>query len=300
MTWYNYNRHNIGGILMANTNITNDFITLADGKKMPKVGFGVYKLTDSDALVGQVSAAYQAGYRLFDTAQLYHNEAALGTALAKLNVDRDDYFVTTKITQENQGYDKTIASAKESLQKLGLDYVDLLLVHWPLMEPFFDTWRAMEALKKAGLTKSIGVSNYTAAHLELLKTQADEMPVVNQIEIHPTLNQLPMVQYDQDNQIVTQAWSPLGRGYDLKQPVISKIAQDHHRTNAQVILRWELQHGICVIPKSAHPKRIAENSEVEDFQLPSSEMKKMDSLNKFWRTGREPELVYEYGCMYQR
>lgn len=280
------------------TSIANDYVTLADGQQMPRVGFGVYKLTDDKALTDQVAAAYQDGYRLFDTAQLYGNEAALGTALKKLNVDRSSYFVTTKIGEANQGYDKTIASAKDSLQKLGLDYVNLLLVHWPLQKPFFDTWRAMEALKKAGLAKSIGVSNYTAAHLALLKTAADEMPVVNQIEIHPTLSQLPMVKYDQDHHIVTQAWSPLGRGADLSNPTIKKVAGEHHKSVAQIILRWELQHGICVIPKSAHPQRIAENAAIEDFQLSSAEMKAIDQQNKFARTGREPELVYEYGYQY--
>lgn len=280
------------------TSIKNDYVTLADGQKMPKVGFGIYKLTDGDALDDQVATAYQNGYRLFDTAQLYQNEAELGHALSQLHVDRSSYFVTTKIGEKNQGYKKTIASAKDSLQKLGLDYVNLLLVHWPLRQPFFDTWRAMESLKKAGLAKSIGVSNYTVAHLELLKTQASEMPVVNQIEIHPTLSQLPMVKYDQEHQIVTQAWSPLGRGADLQNPTIAKIAKTHQKSVAQVILRWELQHDICVIPKSAHPKRIAENAAVEDFSLNENEMSQIDGQNHFARTGREPELVYEYGYQY--
>lgn len=280
------------------TTIKDDFVILADGQKMPKVGFGIYKLTNSQALSEQVATAYQNGYRLFDTAQLYKNEAALGQALANLHVDRSSYFVTTKIGEANQGYDKTIASAKESLQKLGLDYVNLLLVHWPLQKPFFETWRAMEALKKAGLAKSIGVSNYAVSHLELLKSQADEMPVVNQIEIHPTLSQLPMVKYNQEHHIVTQAWSPLGRGADLQNKAIAKVAKNHNKSVAQVILRWELQHGICVIPKSAHAERIAENADIEDFTLNDNEMSEIDHQNQFARTGREPELVYEYGYQY--
>lgn len=280
------------------TSIADDNVTLADGQKMPRVGFGIYKLTDQKALTEQVATAYQTGYRLFDTAQLYQNEAALGSALANLKVSRDSYFVTTKIAEDNQGYESTIASAKQSLAKLKLDFVNLLLVHWPVQKHFFETWRAMEELKKEGLTKSIGVSNYTVSQLELLKTQADEMPVVNQIELHPTLSQLPMVKYDHENQIVTQAWSPLGRGADLGNETIAKIADYHHKSVAQVILRWELQHGVCVIPKSAHAKRIKENAAVEDFMLTDDEMKQLDGLNRFARTGREPELVYEYGYQY--
>lgn len=186
--------------------ISTNLIPLADGNQMPAHGFGVYKITDDQELIKAVTHAYQVGYRLFDTAQMYENEAALGKALKELNQPRDNYFITTKVAEKNQGYDQAIASVKESLARLQLDYVDLLLVHWPVNEHFFATWRAFEDLKKAGLTKSIGVSNYSMIHLQYLATQAREMPVVDQLERHPWLQETPMIKYNQEHQIVTQAW----------------------------------------------------------------------------------------------
>ena len=279
-------------------NIQDNYLTLADGQQMPQEGFGLYKVDGQDTMTAAIQHAFEDGYRLFDTAQLYANEAEVGTALKQLALPRDEIFVTTKVAEENQGYDRAIASVKESLQKLQLDYVDLLLVHWPIERSFFETWRAFEDMKKEGLTKSIGVSNFEMIHLQYLATQAHEMPVVDQIELHPLLTQKPLLKFNQDHQIITQAWSPLGRGAVLDQAVLKQIAARHQKSPAQVILRWHLQNGVSFIPKSVHEARIAQNAAIYDFSLTPAEMAQIDALNNYQRTGREPELVYEYNRQY--
>lgn len=278
--------------------IKDNLLTLADGNQMPQEGFGIYKITDQVELTGAVHAAYEAGYRLFDTAQMYQNEALLGQALADLNVARDNFFIATKVNEANQGYETTIASVKESLKKLRMDYVDLLMVHWPIHTHFFETWRAFEDLKKAGLTRSIGVSNYGMIHLQYLATQANEMPVVNQLECHPWLSEKPMLEFNRAHQIVTQAWSPLGRGQLLTEPVLQQIAAAHGKSSAQVILRWHLQNGVAIIPKSTHAARIQENAAIYDFELSPAEMAQIDGLNWNHRISKEPEMVYEFGEQY--
>ncbi len=273
-------------------------VKLADGNEMPIEGLGVYKMTKEDELINSVKVAYDAGYRLFDTAQMYGNEAAVGKAIKDLNVNRDDIFVTTKVAEDNQGYDKVIASVEESLKKLQLDYVDLLLVHWPINTHFFETWRAFEKLKEQGLTKSIGTSNYGMLHLQYLATKANEMPVVDQLEVHPYLSQQAMVTFNKENHIVTQAWAPLGRGRIFEDPIILKIGKAHDKSAAQVILRWHLQRGDSFIPKSVHPERIKQNADIYDFELSDEEMKLVDSINKNTRISQEPEMVYEIGHQY--
>lgn len=269
-------------------------LTLADGQQMPQEGFGMYKITDQATITSSMKAAYDAGYRLFDTAQLYENEAEVGQALTELNLPREELFITTKVKEQNEGYQKTIDSVKDSLHKLRLDYVNLLLIHWPVERAFFETWFALEELKKMGLTRSIGVSNYQMIHLQYLATQAHEMPVVNQIERHPRLNQQPLLEFDRQHQIVTQAWSPLGRGTILANPVLEKIAQKHNKSTAQVVLRWHLQSGVAFIPKSVHEARIKQNLDIYDFQLTTDEMQQINDLHDFTRVGKEPALVYEY------
>ncbi|MCH3911374.1 MAG: aldo/keto reductase [Limosilactobacillus oris] len=275
-------------------NSKTNLLTLADGQQMPQEGFGLYKVTGQQTISAAIDTAYQAGYRLFDTAQLYQNEAEVGQALADLRVPREELFVTTKVAEENQGYQRTIASVKDSLHKLQLDYVNLLMIHWPIERAFFDSWQALIDLKKAGLTKSIGVSNFQMIHLQYLATQASELPVVNQIERHPRLNQAPLVKFDREHGIVTQAWSPLGRGTILANPVLKQIGDHHHKSPAQVVLRWHLQSGVAFIPKSVHQARIEQNMDIYDFELTADEMAKIDTLNDFHRTGKEPALVYEY------
>lgn len=278
--------------------IINNYFELADGNRMPREGFGVYKITDQTILNQSIQAAYQTGYRLFDTAQMYGNEAMLGNALKDLDVNRDELFITTKVSEANQGYDQTVKSVQQSLKDLQLEYVDLLLVHWPIHQHFFETWRAFEDLKKMGLTKSIGTSNYGMGHLQLLATKAREMPTVNQLERHPWFNQSAMIKFDQDNHIITQAWAPLGRGRMMSNPSLVSIAESHEKSVAQVILRWQLQSDIAFIPKSSHTERIQENASIFDFELTSDEIKQIDSLNQNTRISQEPELVYELGHQY--
>jgi len=280
------------------TNISNNYLTLADGNKMPQQGFGVYKITDQNEFDQAIASAWNHGYRLFDTAQMYKNEQNLGDSLKKLNVPRDEMFITTKISETNQGYEGSINSLKTSLKKLQMDYVDLLLIHWPINTEFFETWRAFEDIKKSGLAKSIGVSNYDMVHLQYLATQANEMPVINQIEVSPLMSQKPMLKFNDDNNIVTQAWSPLGRGKVLNHPTILAVAKDSGKSAAQEILRWHLQNGIAIIPKSIHDERIAQNADIYDFELSTSQMEQMDSVNTNHRVSKEPELVYEFGEQY--
>ncbi|MCH3921324.1 aldo/keto reductase [Limosilactobacillus sp.] len=278
--------------------IKTNYLDLADGNRMPQEGFGLYKVDGQETMNASIKSAYDAGYRLFDTAQLYGNEQEVGTAFKQLGIPRDQIFVTTKVAEGNQGYDQAIASVKESLKKLQMDHVDLLLVHWPIERAFFETWRAFEDMKKAGLTRSIGVSNYQMIHLQYLATKAHEMPVVDQIELHPLLTQKPLLKFNRDQQIVTQAWSPLGRGAVLGEEVLKQIAAAHHKSPAQVILRWHLQNGVSFIPKSVHAARIQQNAAIYDFTLTADEMAQIDALNKYQRTGREPELTYEYDRQY--
>lgn len=275
-----------------------DTITLADGKKMPAVGFGTYLINDQATMDQSIQAAWDTGYRLIDTAMLYRNEDLLGTSLKTLGIPREALFITSKVAEIVQGYDQTMKAVEGSLKRLQTDSLDLLLIHWPVREHFFETWKALEQLKANGQVRSIGVSNYTIAHLELLATQAKEMPVVNQVEYHPYLNQQALVDYDREKDIATQAWSPLGRRVVLDDPMIAKMAQHHDKTVAQIILRWELQHGVLPIPKSTHLERIQENADLFGFELDEDEMGMIDLLNKNQRTGNEPEIVYETGKQY--
>lgn len=287
--------------LKRGTRNTMDITTklqLADGYQMPQQGLGLYKVTDQENLTQVVKTAWQTGYRLFDTAQMYQNEAEVGNALQSLDVSREDYFVTTKVAEMNQGYDATLASVEQSLKDLQMDYVDLLMVHWPLHEQFFDTWRAFERLQEEGLVKSIGTSNFGMIHLQYLATQANEMPVVNQIENHPHLVQPELRNFLRENDIVTQAWAPLGRGSVLAEPVIVEIAKKYHKSPAQVVLRWHLANGTSILPKSVHPQRVIENGDVYDFSLTVEEMMAIANLNNFTRISQEPEQVYERGSQY--
>ncbi|WP_235995432.1 aldo/keto reductase [Secundilactobacillus yichangensis] len=278
--------------------MTEKTIKLADGNEMPLVGFGTYLINTQEMMDTAIKTAFNAGYRLFDTAQLYRNEDLLGQTLINLQIPRDQVFITSKVAEISQGYDNAIQSIDDSLERLKTNYLDLLLVHWPVQKHFFETWRALEKLKADGKVKSIGVSNYSMAHLELLKTQAKEMPVVNQIERHPYLNQRALIEFDKSQDIVTQAWSPLGRGITLDNPMLKKMAAHHDVSVAQLILKWHLQTGAAVIPKSKTPSRITENHQL-DFELSEDESGMIDLLNRNQRTGDDPEIVYETGKQYK-
>nr|WP_239253902.1 aldo/keto reductase [Listeria ilorinensis] len=271
----------------------NDTIQLNNGVKMPRHGFGVYKLADENRFRTSLEVAAEAGYRLFDTAMFYHNEAYLGNFLASSGMKREDYFVTTKVWNTDQGYDNTLRAFETSLKKLQLDQLDLYLVHWPKQEPFFDTWRALERLYDQGLIRAIGVSNFEAHHLERLMTEANVLPAVDQVETHPHFSNRLLHRYLEELHIAHQAWSPLGRGPLLtSEPLLQEIGDKYGKTPAQVVLRWHLQNNVAIIPKSETPERIRENASIYDFALTGQEIRAIDRLNRGERVSNAPDVIY--------
>ena len=268
-------------------------ITLNNGVTMPQLGFGVFQVPP-DEVVEPVRAALDAGYRLIDTATLYANEEGVGRAIAESGVPRDDVFVTTKVWNSDQGYDRTLQAFDHSLKLLGLDVVDLYLIHWPTpaRDLYVDTWRALERIYADGRARAIGVSNFTPAHLERLIGEGTVTPAVNQIELHPGLPQDELRAAHARHGIATEAWSPLGRGQGLldRREVVA-IARDCDRTAAQVVLRWHLQLGIVVIPKSVRAERIRENIDVFDFELTADQMAILSALDGPGRVGPDPETM---------
>ncbi|TLS41117.1 aldo/keto reductase [Streptomyces montanus] len=257
---------------------------------MPQLGFGVWQVPDDEAEQA-VATALEAGYRSVDTAAIYGNEEGTGKALNGSGIAREDLFVTTKLWNSEQGYDSTLRAFDTSLEKLGLDYVDLYLIHWPLpaKDTYVDTYKAFEKLLADGRAKSIGVSNFLPEHLERLIDATSVIPAVNQIELHPQLQQLAAREYHAEQGIATEAWSPLGQGQGLLEvPAIVAIAQKHGRTPAQIVLRWHLQLGNVVIPKSVTPSRIKENIEVFDFSLDAEDIAAISALNEDRRLGPDP------------
>lgn len=269
-----------------------DVITLNNGLKIPQHGFGVYLITEEEKAYKAINKALEVGYRAFDTAQFYENEALLGKILSESPVSRDELFITTKVANYNQGYDSTLSTVEQSLKDLRIDQLDLLLIHWPSKRRFFETWRAMEKLYNEKLVKAIGVSNYQIHHLKELILNSDIKPVIDQVECHPYLTQQELKTYVDKKDIVFQAWSPLGRGAVLKDPIVKIIAEQHNKSAAQVIIRWHLQKGNVVIPKSSTPSRIEENANIYDFTLTEEEMKIIDALNRNERTGDNPDSLY--------
>jgi 2,5-diketo-D-gluconate reductase A len=268
-------------------------ITLNNGLAMPQLGFGVFQVPP-DEVVEPVRAALDAGYRLIDTATLYANEEGVGRAIAESGVPRDDIFVTTKVWNSDQGYDRTLHAFDHSLKLLGLDVVDLYLIHWPTpaRDLYVDTWRALERIYADGRARAIGVSNFSPAHLERVIGEGTVTPAVNQIELHPGLPQDELRAAHARHGIATEAWSPLGRGHGLlDRREVAAIAQDSGRTPAQVVLRWHLQLGIVVIPKSVRAERIRENVGVFDFELGDDQMAILSALDGPGRVGPDPETM---------
>ncbi|WP_430610738.1 aldo/keto reductase [Enterococcus sp. DIV0876] len=264
-------------------------LKLNNGQMIPQLGLGVFKVQDANDLRRSVTDALKSGYRHFDTAAIYHNEAWLGEALAESGIKREELFITSKVWNSHTTYEDTITAFHESLKKLQTDYLDLYLIHWP-SEGYNEKWRAMESLYAEGLIKSIGVSNFEKPHIEKLLTTAKVKPAIDQVETHPYFQQKKLHDYLKSLDIAHEAWGPLGqgKGHVLEDPTLAKIADAHNKSIAQIILRWHLQRDIVVIPKSIHTERIAQNIDVFDFTLTDEEMTLISMIDKNQRGSGDP------------
>lgn len=270
---------------------TTPTFTLNNGVEMPRLGFGVFQIPP-DETAPAVTTALDSGYRLIDTAAGYANEEGVGAAIKASDVPRADIFVTTKLANADHGYDAALRAFDTSMSLLGLDTIDLYLVHWPLPAHnlYVETWKALEKIYADGRARSIGVSNFTEEHLARLLDETEVVPVANQVELHPYLPQPELRRFHADHDIATEAWSPLGQGKTLlNEPVVTALAESQQRTAAQVVLRWHLQLGNIVIPKSVTPERIRQNFEVLDFELSDADMATLDDLATGERMGPDPD-----------
>jgi diketogulonate reductase-like aldo/keto reductase len=267
--------------------------TLNNGVKMPWLGFGVFKVQEGEEVVQSVKTALEVGYRSIDTAAIYGNEEGVGRAIAESNVPREELFVTTKVWNGDQGYESALAAFETSMDKLGLDYLDLYLIHWPGPSKglYVETWKALEKLYKDGRVRAIGVSNFNVNHLEDLLANCEIKPMVNQVEYHPVFNQKELQDFCKKNEIQLEAWSPLMQGNLLNDPVLVEIANKYNKSTAQVILRWDIQTGVVSIPKSIKPHRIAENADIFDFELTQEDLNQISTLNQNQRQFGDPEVV---------
>ncbi|MEC2054846.1 aldo/keto reductase [Peribacillus psychrosaccharolyticus] len=264
-------------------------VTLHNGVKMPQLGFGVFKVKNGSETVESVKKALEAGYRHIDTAAIYGNEEGVGQAIRESGIPREELFITSKVWNTEQGFEKTLQAYEDSLKRLGTEYLDLYLIHWPGTDKYIDTWKALEKLYTDSRVRAIGVSNFHVHHLENLMNHTELKPVINQIELHPRLSQLEIREYCKKHDIKVEAWGPLGQGNLINEPTINHIADKHGKTAAQVMIRWHLQNDIVVIPKSVTPSRIVENTQVFDFELSLDEMNQIDSLNLGERYGTNPD-----------
>lgn len=274
---------------------TEKEVQLNNGVMMPRLGLGVFKAESGDETKNAVRMAIDAGYRAIDTASFYDNEESVGQGVREASVPREELFITTKVWNFQQGYENTLRSFDESLEKLGLDYLDLYLVHWPVTDKYKDTWRAFEKLYNDGRVKALGLSNFEPHHIEDLLSSATVAPTVNQVELHPYLQQKAVRDACAAHDIIVTAWSPIARGRVLQDPVIQEIAKAHGKSPVQVTIRWELQLGIITIPKSVHEERIKANFDVFDFELSDDEMDRMAALEKgeSARLGPHPDKIME-------
>ena len=272
---------------MANS--LQDTTTLHNGVKMPWFGLGVFKVKEGSEVVESVKAALKNGYKSIDTAAVYKNEEGVGQALKEAGVPREELFITTKVWNSDQGYESTLQAFETSLEKLGLDYLDLYLIHWPVAGKYKETWKALEKLYKDGRVRAIGVSNFHVHHLKDLMADAEIKPMVNQVEYHPHLAQTELLEFCKAEGIQMEAWSPLKQGELLSEPTIIEIAEKHEKSSAQVILRWDLQNEVVTIPKSIKEHRLIENADIFDFELSAEEMDRLNSLNKNERVGPDPD-----------
>jgi len=263
-------------------------ISLNNGIKMPIVGYGTWKILPNSSARKAVGSALSVGYRNIDTARIYLNEKGVGKAIQKSKVDRKELFVSTKLWNSDQGYDKTSKAFDKSLKRLGLDYVDMYLMHWPVPEKRLESWRAMVEIYKSGRAKAIGVCNFTEEHLADLISHSDIVPMVNQVEFHPFLYQKMLLEYCQENKIIVEAYSPLAHGRRMQDPVLCEIAAKHAKHVVQVMLRWNIQLGNVVIPKSTSLERMQDNLDLFDFELDKSDMEQIENLNENYRTCWDP------------
>ncbi|SFE22029.1 Aldo/keto reductase [Lentibacillus persicus] len=269
-----------------------DTVTLNNGVKMPGFGLGVYKV-EEDVAIDSVKVALNNGYRSIDTASFYENEKGVGQAIKESGVPREEIFITSKVWNDEQGYEETLEAFDRSLKKLELEYLDLYLIHWPVKGKYKDTWKAMEKLYNEGKVRAIGVSNFHVHHLEDLMSDSQVKPVIDQVEYHPHLTQEKLRAFCEDNDIKLEAWAPLKRGRLFDEPVISELAEKHGKTPAQIILRWDVQNHVVTIPKSTHEHRIKENADIFDFALADDDMRRISRLNKDERTGMNPDSFDE-------
>lgn len=272
----------------------NEKIILDDGRQMPLLGLGVYKAVGENEVEQAIADAADAGYRLIDTASVYKNEDGVGRGIKALTIPREELFVTTKIWNTAQRIGDVEDTFNRSLERLGLDYVDLYLIHWPVPGCYTDTWKALEKLQTQGRVKSIGVSNFHIHDLEMLKKVSDVVPAVNQVEFHPLFNQPELLSYCRENNIAVQAYAPLARGAYLHSQLLLEIGRKYQKTTAQIGLRWAVQQGISVIPKSVHKERIRENAEIFDFSLTREEMDAITAMDAHQRTAGIPEDMIPY------
>ncbi|MEQ5794044.1 aldo/keto reductase [Paracoccus sp. NFXS7] len=274
--------------------MTQPMMTLNDGRTMPQLGTGIWQIEDAKT-PEVVAEALRIGYRLIDGAAAYKNEAGMGRGIRDSDVVRDQIFVTSKLWNDAQGHDAALRAFDATMERSGLDYLDLYLIHWPLpaMDAYVDSWKALIRLRDEGRVRSIGVANFHEPHLRRLIDETGVAPALNQIELHPSLTQERMRAVNKQLGIVTQSWTPLGRGDSFDAPAIRDAAARTGRTVAQVILRWHIQHGLSVIPKSEKPERLAENFDVLDFTLTPKEMSAIDALDRGHRTGPDPD-TFDY------
>lgn len=271
-------------------NHLSDTTVLNNGVRMPWLGLGVWKVTDGEEVEKAVRTAIEIGYRSIDTAAVYGNEEGVGRAVRDSGIPRGELFITTKVWNANQGYDSTLAAFEQSLNKLGMDYVDLYLIHWPVKGKYTETWKALEKLYADGRVRAIGVSNFQIHHLEHLLQDAKTKPTVNQVEYHPRLSQRPLLKFCKEQGIQMEAWSPLMQGKELlAHDLLTELADKYGKSPAQIILRWDIQHGVVTIPKSVTPARIRENADIFDFELSAQDMERIDGLNMDRRVGADPD-----------
>jgi diketogulonate reductase-like aldo/keto reductase len=265
-------------------------VKLNTGDSMPAIGFGTWQIEDQDKAAKSVKTAIEVGYRLIDTAKIYGNEQGVGKGIAESGVARKEFFITTKLWNSDQGYESALKAFEQSLKRLGMDYLDLYLIHWPATDKRAESWKALQKIYTEGLAKNIGVSNYTVHHLQELLAETDVVPAVNQIEFHPFIydEQKEVLEFCREKGIVVEAYSPLARAKDLNNTTLHAIAERHGKTIAQVMLRWAIQHGTVPIPKSTNTSRIKENFSVFDFKLSDEEMRTINKLSSGNRVTWDP------------